>query len=714
VGYGTFYRLGEVPGRGFRVQEPYATYVVEGKKTWEVRRRPTKVRGRVGIVRGGEVIGTVEVLDSLGPFSVEELRQHVDKDMADERYLERYVRGGPLYVWVLGGAQKFDRPVPVETVAGQQIGSVTGGAPSPLPGKIRLDTSPLLRYKWGTTPQEGEVMGRQDGLWELDEWRRRWPAPCQEACPIHTDARGYVVLTALGRFQEARQVARDHNPLFHVCAWVCDAPCEDACTRGEIDRPIAIRRIKRFLAQNAGDGEALRPAPPSGRRVAIVGAGPAGLSAAYELALLAHRVVVYDAAPYPGGMVFLGIPRFRLSTEVLDRDLEPLRALGVEFRTGVKVGEQVRLAELRAQFDAVVIAAGCLRPVTLDVPGAELAGIHLPLPWLEAANMGRRPPCGRRVVVIGGGFTAMDVSRTAVRLGAEWVGVYYRRTRREMEVDEEELTEAQEEGVELHFLASPVRFVGRDGRVTGVEFIRNRLGELDASGRPRPVPIPGSEFVVEADTVVLAIGQRADLSWLDPGLVRDDGLEVDPETLKVAGEEGLFACGDFVTGSSTIVAAMAHGRRAAASVHRYLGGEPRTLCPQTASLPGLYPRIYEGPTFSRPQPQPPKVEPAVRRRHLALEVEMTYSEEAARAEASRCLYCGLPVQIRPEDCILCDACVAVCPVDCIRLAVTVGAGAPRWTDRAAEATSYRIDQEACIRCGRCLKVCPTRAIAVGA
>ncbi len=555
-------------------------------------------------------------------------------------------------------------------------------------------------------------MSRESGLWELEEWRRRWPAPCQEACPIHTDARGYVVLTALGRLQEARQVARDHNPLFHVCAWVCDAPCEDACTRGEVDRPIAIRRIKRFLAQAVdGDGPP-QPAPASGRRVAIVGAGPAGLAAAYELALLGHQVVVYDAAPQPGGMVFLGIPRFRLGMEVLERDLAPLRALGVEFRTGVKVGEQVKLSQLRAQYHAVLIAAGCMRPVTLDVPGAELAGIHLPLPWLEAANTGRRPPCGRRVVVIGGGFTAMDVSRTAVRLGAEWVAVYYRRTRREMEVDEEELTEAQEEGVELHFLASPVRFLGQNGRVTAVQFIRNRLGEPDASGRPRPVPIPGSEFVVEADTVVLAIGQRADLSWLDPGLARDEGLEVDPETLKVAGEEGLFACGDFVTGSSTIVAAMAQGRRAAAAIHRYLGGEPRSLSPQTASLPGFYPRIYEGPTFARPQPQVPKVEPEVRRRHLALEVEGPYSREAAMLEASRCLYCGLPVQIRPEDCILCDACVAVCPVDCIRLAVTSGVGAPRWAETLAEATSYRIDQETCIRCGRCLKVCPTRAIVV--
>ena len=272
----------------------------------------------------------------------------------------------------------------------------------------------------------------------------------------------------------------------------------------------------------------------------------------------------------------------------------------------------------------------------------------------------------------------------------------------------------REMGVELHFLASPVRFLGTN-KVEAVEFIRNRLGEPDATGRPRPVPIPGSEFTVEADTVVLAIGQRPDISWLGDQLpIRNGYPQVDPETLMVEGHPGLFACGDFVTGSSTIVAAMAQGRRAAASVHRYLGGEPRPLSPRTAQLAGtLYPKIYEGPNFARPQPRVPKAEPNVRRQRLSLEVEMTYSEEAVRLEASRCLYCGLPVQIRPEDCIMCDACVAVCPVNCIHPAVTAEVGGPRWTDSVVEATTYRIDQEACIRCGRCLKVCPTRAIFVG-
>jgi len=496
---------------------------------------------------------------------------------------------------------------------------------------------------------------------------------------------------------------------------VCDAPCEEACTRGEIDRPIAIRRIKRFLAQNVPADGALTPAPPTGKRVAIVGGGPAGLAAAFELALLGHLVVIYEAAPAPGGMVFLGIPHFRLSSQVLEKDVTLLRSLGVVFRTGVKVGHDIPLRELREKYDAVIIAAGCLSPVTLDIPGADLEGIYYPLPWLEEANMGRRPPCGERVVVIGGGFTAMDVSRTAVRLGAHWVGIFYRRTRREMEVDEEELKEAQEEGVELHFLASPVRFLGQGNRVRQVEFVRNRLGEPDASGRPRPVPIRGSEFRVEADTVILAIGQRPDFSWLDPDVaakVEGGSLQVDPITLMVEGEKGLFACGDYVIGSSTIVEAMAQGRRAAASVHRYFGLPPKPLSPTTFPLAGFfYPRLYEGPTFSRPQPSAPKAPVDVRLQRLDLEVELGYSEEEVRLEASRCLYCGLPLQIRPEDCVLCDACVAVCPVECIRLA-TVEEGTIRWASSPAEASTYRIDQEACIRCGRCLKVCPTRAIVV--
>lgn len=540
--------------------------------------------------------------------------------------------------------------------------------------------------------------------------------PCWAACPLHTDARGYLILTSAGRFEEAYRVAAASNPLPSTCGRACSAQCEAACRRRELDRPVAIRRIKRFLSDRFAD----QPPPqrqtmaPTGKSVAIIGCGPAGLTAAHDLALQGHRVTIFDAAGKPGGTAALGVPGFRLPAAELERDIAEIRRLGVNILTATRVGQHIGLSGIRASFDAVFIAAGAFQPNTLEVPGARLHGVLLALPWLHQVNLTGHAACGNRVVVVGGGYTAMDAARTALRMGARHVSIVYRRTRQEMEVHDEELEETVEEGVAIHYLASPVRFLSTDRRsVSSAEFIRNKLGDLDESGRRRPVAIPGSEFVIKADTIIAAVGQRPDVSFADDSLDTVNGvLEVDPETLQTSAP-GLFAGGDYIRGSGTIVDAMADGRRAARSIHRHLGfqaeGDPTrtpSLCPLTLA------HLYEGVWLSRKPPLMPKTDIGQRRKQLYVEVEPPLDEDTAVAEALRCLYCGLQPQISPDECSLCRACLGICPTDCIRmLAQAGGDGRPVvWTDSAKEAIGFAIDEERCIRCGQCARVCPTEAI----
>ncbi len=290
--------------------------------------------------------------------------------------------------------------------------------------------------------------------------------PCQAACPIHTDARGYVMLTSARKFDEAYRVARASNPLLAICGRACSAQCESACLRGDLDSPIAIRRIKRYLDESFSRRQPHQPQPgfATGRPVAIIGCGPAGLAAAHDLALLGHKVTIFDAARAPGGMAVLGVPRFRLPAAALERDVSLIRGLGVTIRTSTRVGRDIKFSQIKDEFEAVFVATGAFRPNRLEIPSSRLRGVFLPLPWLKRANLGERPDCGKVVVVIGGGYTAMDAARTAVRLGARPVSIFYRRTRQEMEVNDEELEETREEGVAIHFLASPVRLLSGDGR----------------------------------------------------------------------------------------------------------------------------------------------------------------------------------------------------------------------------------------------------------
>jgi formate dehydrogenase major subunit len=437
--------------------------------------------------------------------------------------------------------------------------------------------------------------------------------------------------------------------------------------------------------------------------VGIVGAGPAGLAAAHDLALAGHAVTVYEAAPGPGGMALLGVPRFRLSEEAIRRDVARIRDLGVEFRFGVRVGSDVGLDQLRELHHALLIAAGAMRPNRPDLPDIHLSGVVQALDFLAEANLGGTPACGRRVAVIGGGYTAMDAARTAVRLGARSVTVLYRRTRAESEVHEEELEETLREGVEIQYLVSPVRVLDDGiGRAAGIEFVRNRLGENDSSGRPRPVAIEGTECVVPADTVILALGQSPDPRAIDArlGTVRPSGDRALCETEV----PGLFVAGDFVTGPSTIIEAAADGREAAVAIHRYLH--------ETSAPADPCPGIREVEIELRENGDRSTRATGGRGLRLDVEPEETLSRAEAMAEGLRCLHCGLPPRVTFELCTACRACEIVCPVDCIRRVTLDESGAIRPSERSRDVAVYDIDLEQCIRCGLCFGACPTGAIVV--
>ncbi|MCU0724147.1 MAG: FAD-dependent oxidoreductase, partial [Planctomycetes bacterium] len=417
--------------------------------------------------------------------------------------------------------------------------------------------------------------------------RKLSPPPCQRACPAGQDASGYVALVAHGRAGEALDLIGLDHPLPGVLGRVCFHPCETACKRGTVDEPVRICALKRFAADE-GRGRGGRPSPPprraDGRPVAVVGSGPAGLSCAWALARAGHRPVVFESLPAAGGMLRAGIPEYRLPRDVLDEEIARILETGVELRLGTPAGT---LAGLRAQgFSAVFLATGAHRGLRLGVPGdGEFGGQEDCTAFLREVNLGRRRHLpGKRVAVVGGGNAAVDAARAALRLGAEKVAIVYRRTEAEMPAYAAEVRAAREEGIEFVFLASPARIAGRDGRVAGIECVRNELGEPDASGRRRPVPVPGSGFLVEADGLIAAVGQEPDLEFLGPdrsGLAAgpNRALRADPVTL-AAEDEALKRAG---------IPSLPPGRR----------------------VPGF------------------------------AEVDLGLSEEAARKEARRCLRCDL-------------------------------------------------------------------------
>lgn len=469
---------------------------------------------------------------------------------------------------------------------------------------------------------------------------------CWYTCPLSVRGHGYVALIAQKKFSAALNLVRRENPLPGVTGRVCHHPCESNCERRRVDEPIAIAHLKRFLADYELQHNPVLPNTlprTHDENVAIVGSGPAGLTAAYHLVLKGFGVTIFEALSTPGGMLVRGIPPFRLPRDIIEYDINWIKALGVNLRTGITVGRDISFKELQEQgYSATFIAIGAYQGRKLRIPGEDdYKGFIDSLTFLERVNFGDHHKPGDNVCIIGGGNAAIDSARTALRLGCKNVTIVYRRSRQEMPANPAEIEEAEEEGVEIHYLASPIRILGSEDHVIGMECIRNQLGEPDASGRRRPLPIERTEFVVDADTIIPAISQSPDLTFLpdDHGfaLTRWNTFEVNQNTLET-NKPGIFAGGDAVTGPATVVEAMAAGKLAATMIERYLTGQQLEMdqTPQKTIATLTSQEVVDTEKAVR-QLMPKR--PLTSRLDNFNEVELGYTEEMAVTEARRCLRC---------------------------------------------------------------------------
>jgi len=477
--------------------------------------------------------------------------------------------------------------------------------------------------------------------------------PCRAACPAGVNVQGYIALASQGKFKEAYELIRRSIPFPSVCGRVCFHPCENECERGKIDEPVAINAIKRFVSDYVLSQEREKPEPipkKYAEKVAVVGSGPAGLTAAYELTKMGYPLMVLESLPKPGGMLRMGIPKYRLPKNVLDKEIQLIESSGVKIKTNVIVGKDVTMDELLQQgYTAIFVSVGVQKSRKLEIEGEELEGVIPALDFLKRVNLDKKVEFGQKVAVIGGGDAAIDVARTALRHGAKESTVLYRRSREEMPACPSEVEEAMKEGVQLHFLVSPTRILGEEGHVVSLECIRMKLEEPDASGRRRPVPVEGSEFAVEVDAVIPAVGQSLDKTILPKNVKLSSygTVVVDPVTLQT-NLPGIFAGGDAVKGGATVIDAIADGKRAAISIDRYLRGQDMWAKREEGVT-----RVEEVPKVGM-EKRPRQVMPLLPRaeRLSDKEVELGFTEEMVREEANRCLACG--------GCSECLECEKVC------------------------------------------------------
>ena len=470
-------------------------------------------------------------------------------------------------------------------------------------------------------------------------------SPCQHTCPVGINIPKYVAHIAAGEYQEAIDTIRERNPFPAICGRICHHPCEGKCRRGELEAPVAIRELKRFVADWAyHNGKEPEPFPKTrSQKVAVVGAGPTGLSCAYFLAQMGYPVTVFEALPLGGGMLAVAIPEFRLPREAIQQDIDYIVKRGVEIKYNTPINVNFTVEDLKKDgFSAVFIAAGAQRSQSIGIPGEleDIENFYYGLRFLRDVKVGRSLKVGRRVAVIGGGNVALDSARTALRLGADEANIYYRRSREEMPVTEVEYDEAVNEGIGVNFLVSPTRIVSANWKVTGLQCIQMILGEPDESGRRRPIPVEGSGFFIEADTVIAAVGQAPDRSFLPPGSILER-MVVDKNTL-ATNMPGVFAGGDFATGPGFVVEAIAAGRRGAIAIDKYLRGDTSRVEMYDLKTAVIKEATGEEEETWEEQPRTEMPRLAVpERKHSFVEIEQGFSEEQARQEAKRCLRCDL-------------------------------------------------------------------------
>lgn len=602
-------------------------------------------------------------------------------------------------------------------------------------------------------------------------WREQ--IKCQFACPVHTDARGYVRAIADGDYELAYLIARGPNPLASICGRICGAPCEAACRRGTIDQPIAIRALKRFACEQWGPESREAPGKeqfsfvkseagarvcddqeellhllhflanqdfpkPKGERIAIIGSGPAGLAAGHDLALMGFRPTIFEMESVPAGMLYTGVPDYRLPTNLIRAEVAVIEAMGVEIRCNTEIGKDLSFDQLRKESAAVIIAVGAKRSRPLPIPGAEAIGVLGGVDFLRDVALGKQVELGARVIVIGGGNVAYDVartvlrqeeydvSRTAARLrGVKEVNLVCLESLEEMPADTVEIIEGSEEGVLRHNSWGPREILVHEveGRkfVRGVRFVRC-LSVYDENRRFAPKFDESEELVLECDSVLLSVGQSADLRFLDPAR---DGIEMrtsqqivnDPDTGRTS-VPGVFVAGDIAYGPKLLIHAIASGKQAARSVYRFLTGKEIGQDEiQFHSPMEQYRRekLYE----RRLRLHIPTLAPEERLLDAKALVEKGYTETQAREEASRCLDCGVNTIFDGERCILCGGCVDVCPTVCLKLvSIDRLERTPELDhvltnvlgDEAEESSAILKDEERCIRCGLCAQRCPTAAI----
>lgn len=597
---------------------------------------------------------------------------------------------------------------------------------------------------------------------DLDYWKRQ--IKCQDACPVHTDARGYIQAIRQGKYEEGSLIARAPNPLASICGRICGAPCEAACRRGDIDKPVAIRALKRSVVERFGvenyrgsargffDSLLKRTENPACggaenilalrelieerllqyKKVAVVGSGPAGLAAAHDLALMGAEVTLIEMEGEPGGMLALGVPDYRLRREIIKAEVEVIRSLGVRILTNTQLGTDLALSELRRTSDAVIITVGAKRSRAIAIPGVEAEGVYGGVDFLRAVALGSPLPLGQKVVVIGGGNVAYDVARTVLRqVESDVSRVALRQpfvkevhlccleSLEEMPADDVEILEGEEEGIFRHNSLGPKEVLKRGARVSGVVF-KKCCSVFDDQGRFAPVFDENELLTLEADSIIISVGQAMDLSFLDNApdikLTERGLIEVDSEQMTTA--PGVFLAGDVAYGAKLLINAEASGKRAARCVYQYLTGN--TLRLETKeSHTVLREWIREKDYEKLPRTAIPTALPETRVHSVSAPVELGYDEISAEKESQRCLDCAVNTIFDGEKCILCGGCADVCPELCLKLLSATSLQSEdlrkqlqkQLQDHPLREASVIIkDEDKCIRCGLCAERCPTGAI----